>query len=544
MINTRAEISTKGKKSLLFMFAALFYGCEYNDSTIKPSPSQVRVQTLISNLSMTSGTDGDVFIIEGENFDTLSTNNHVKIGPNIADVTSSKKNQIEVTIPMGQIYKYGIFNIELTCYETKVKSSQTFNLTPFKGIAYTNKISYNPGETLTIFFSSRLDNPPTSIGIYNLDNNEIFSIDVKIVHQEIVNTAPYSNGFGFNPTVSITIPDNLKSGIYLIENKFPFVVKSKTPADIVVVYPSNTENAYCNSGGKSLYSHENRPSAVSFLRPMHYPNPVPSANFMEYGLNWLMKQGDFRINYISDYDLETSEYINNSKLLIIVGHSEYWTRSARKNFDDFVDKGGDALILSGNVMWWQVRYSADGNQLICYKEESADPITNPLLKTVNWYESMLHYPILSSIGADSEHGGYGNKADKGWDGYKIVAPSSPLLEGTGLKKGDIIKLPTDEYDGAVIKELDTDGYPLLDLSYYNFYKMELIGFDRASRFGVDTYGTFIAIQRSFNSGQIVNTASSNWCSYDGIGGKDGNIIQIITRNAIDKLVNGESIFSN
>ena len=28
--------------------------------------------------------------------------------------------------------------------------------------------------------------------------------------------------------------------------------------------------------------------------------------------------------------------------------------------------GGHALILSGNTMWWQVRYNEDKTKLICY----------------------------------------------------------------------------------------------------------------------------------------------------------------------------------
>jgi hypothetical protein len=243
-------------------------------------------------------------------------------------------------------------------------------------------------------------------------------------------------------------------------------------------------------------------------------------------------------------DLETDQYIKDSKVLILVGHNEYWTRNARQVFDKFVDNGGNALILSGNVMWWQVRYSADNTKLICYKDGFTDPVTNPLLETINWTDPSLKYPVALSIGADYEHGGYGTRADKGWDGYKIVTPNSPLLQGTGLTKGAIFHLPTVEFDGAFTKGVDTDGYPKLDLDYYKFYKMELIGFDKGvSRSGSETIGTFIAFQRTSSSGKIIHTGSTNWCSYEGMGGTDGHIIQLITKTAISKMINNDNIFS-
>jgi hypothetical protein len=293
-----------------------------------------------------------------------------------------------------------------------------------------------------------------------------------------------------------------------------------------------------------LYSAIDRPKWVSFLRPIPFPGVTPTLDFTERGLQWFLSQSDFSVNYVCDIDLETDRYIKNSKLLILVGHNEYWTRAARQVFDKFVDNGGNALILSGNVMWWQARYSADHTKLICYKDRS-DPEPDPLLKTINWNDPSLQYPVALSIGGDYEHGGYGTRTDKGWDGYKIVAPHSPLLLGTGLTKGAIIHLPTVEFDGAFLRGVDADGYPKLDESYYNFYKMELIGFDKGvSRDGSETIGTFIAFQRTATSGKIVHTGSTNWCSYEGIGGADRQIIQLITKNAISKMIRNENIFSN
>lgn len=68
--------------------------------------------------------------------------------------------------------------------------------------------------------------------------------------------------------------------------------------------------------------------------------------------------------------------------------------------------------------------------------------------------------------------------------------SSPLLEGTGLKNGYILSLPKGEYDGTPIRTFDSNGYPVIDVSALNFKKVKLIGFNKGSRFGKETIGTF------------------------------------------------------
>lgn len=337
-------------------------------------------------------------------------------------------------------------------------------------------------------------------------------------------------------STQIPLPKDLKSGIYLIENSTPFVVKPSQPVDVVVVYPSNTANAYCYNGGKSLYTVENKPSFVSFERPIEL-----QAN-AEDGLKWLATLEEFRIGYITDMDLDFYENIAFAKVLVIPGHSEYWTRKARVNFDRFVDAGKHALILSGNTMWWQVRYSDDHTKLIRYFPD--DPEADPLLKTVNWCQSSLQYPILKSIGADFNHGGYGLKTDRGWDGNKITSPNSPLLVGTDLKKGDIISLPSGEYDGAPTAGFDSGGNPIIAIDSLNFDKIELIGFDLGSRFDKETIGTFIVFKKKPTSGVIINTASYAWCSAYGMGGVDGIRVKKITWNALNILVNNLPAFSN
>jgi hypothetical protein len=400
---------------------------------------------------------------------------------------------------------------------------------------YCNKVSYTPSEKVIVYLQGSQALTACRLNIYNLQGDSIFSVPAKLIIQTISTSEPSSQGFGFTPTAEISLPSSLPSGMYMIEKTIPFIVKPKKNVDLLVVYPSNTANAYASSGGSSLYTPV-KAKTVSFLRP------IALQDFSSYCMKWFSTLSGKTIGYIADIDLDSLDIVRQGKILILVGHNEYWTRTARKNFDRFVDEGGHALVLSGNTMWWQVRYTDDRTGMICYKSLEDDPIEDPLLKTFVWTAPSLQYPIISSIGADFEHGGYGLKTDAGWDGIKITSPHSPLLQGLNLKAGDILKLPSVETDGAPLIDYDERGFPIIDKTAMGVDRAELIGFDKTYR-NHETAMTFIVLQRSKNAGIIINTGSTDWCSANGMGGVSGDAIKQITRHAINKLLAHQEIFS-
>jgi hypothetical protein len=447
--------------------------------------------------------------------------------------------------PFGFIACYFALLVVVSCTKQpaeepvpiKPKPLPTNLCAPSFSYGYTDRTSYLPGEKVNAFLQSKENIALCRLDIYTINGAIAFSVPSPLSVQKISEDNPSVKGFGFTVTSEIEIPKDLKSGVYLIEKKIPFIVKANGKVDITIIYPSNTANAYALSGGKNLYDKTDRPSRVSFLRP------IPIQWQTEEGLKWFASLSNYSIGYVADVDMNDFSNIRGSDILVVVGHSEYWTRKARKNFDRFVEGGKDAIILSGNTMWWQVRYSED-NQLICHKAQHLDPIDDPAMKTIEWNNISLDYSILSSIGADFPHGGYGLQTDNGWDGFKIVMSTSPLLEGLNFKKGDILNLPSGEYDGAPILNFTSDGYPELDKDALNFHKVELIGFDRGARAGKETMGTFIVFQKTPSSGIVINGASYDWCSEKGIGSSNGDKIKKITLNGIDKLLKNQSVFSN
>ncbi len=410
-------------------------------------------------------------------------------------------------------------------------------------LSYTDKTSYYPGETMTIYTSA--PEKSSKIKIVDANNNVVLTFSPPTFIQYPDNDKPWHKGMNFKPTVTFQIPYDFASGVYKILGRWntPFIIKNPGAYDITVIYPSNTDNAYNTAGGKSIYSPDmlNRSTVVSFSRFSYSITDNTSPFF-----DWLKKQ-PYNVNYISDMDADNYEYFDRSKLVIIAGHSEYWTKQARKNVDKFTASGKNLLVLSGNTMWWQVRYNKPENLMICYKGDASDPLFATPFNTNIWHTSQLEYAINQTIGADFILGGYPYKVTDAKNAYKITNANSPLFEGTGLKNGDFLSLPSMECDGAPVKKMilpDSDEIPEIDNTKLNFNAIELLGYD----FAIDGTGkglmTFIVFKKTKNSGTVVNVASQNWCSSTGIGGKDGQKIATITKNMIDKSLGGKTLFSN
>ncbi|WP_187262739.1 N,N-dimethylformamidase beta subunit family domain-containing protein [Pontibacter beigongshangensis] len=396
---------------------------------------------------------------------------------------------------------------------------------------YTDRTSYLPGEEQQVYVNAT-SRRNSLLRLYDINGAVVDSVQVLVQPQE-AGPNPSEEGYGYKATFTYRLPD-LPSGIYLWEKKIPFTLKAEN-AEVVVVYSSNTVNAYNISGGKSLYKlFSEKTHVVSFQRPM-----LPAVSFFaEDGLKWL-KSTSYNINYINDQDLDIPGILAGAKVVLIIGHSEYWSRRGRRQLDEFIDKGGHCMILSGNTMWWQVRYSTDGTKLICYKEKP-DPIAADSLKSTFWNNPVLHYPLTPSIGADFSRAGYGRKSCKGFGGYKILKPDSPVFQGLLLKEGDVLQVSTKEYDGAPLKGQEPD--LRLDKAALGFYKAELLGYDRAVD-AQEGFATFILFQKTPASGVVLNTATTDWCGAHGIGGPDSLAIRKITSNVLEAMLSNKNLFT-
>lgn len=398
---------------------------------------------------------------------------------------------------------------------------------PFS-IGYADKWSHRPGEVANFYFSGP-ENPAAELSILDVYWNEVTTVTASISPQQRAedNIAPWETGYGFEPT-SLQIPD-LPGGLYFVsgpehsDRSIPFIVNEPDKqADVVVVYPTNTVNAYARtpafghpnfdraSFGVNLYTTGNdgrNPPAVSFHRPQNNFK-VRSTRIFD---RWMIEEG-FDFKYISDAELEDFDSIAGAKVVLLPGHSEYWTETARRNFDRFVDLGGSGLVLSGNVMYRSVGYDAPDA-----------PTQMTFWPRLQFTDPGPDYPTWESIGADYRHGGIGSTTNNPkpsievpYFGFKMLDVSPSYFEGAGLEVGDVLHNPSAEYDGVPHLSVDPETGPVVDYDRLGFHRLDLIAFENTSNGRErDTAGTWIDFHKTEDSGRIINVGSSHWTPFNG-----------------------------
>ena len=334
---------------------------------------------------------------------------------------------------------------------------------------------------------------------------------------------PWADGSDYPIAFTWQVPTGLPSGIYYLVQQpaIFFIVREPKPAQspVVVLVPTNTINAYTKTLGRSLYARPCETPMVSFLRPQSSGRAHALSAFER----WAEEQNAFatRPVYAADADMDDPALLDGAKVLIVLWHSEYWTRAARLNFDAFVARGGNVIMAGGNDMWWQVRYSDDHTALISYKtlaerpsSQGGDPVSDPLLRTVGWHSTDLDLSIVHSLGGSYDFGGLGQRGKNNGlfkSAYTVAEPDSPLLAGTGLKICDLIEMPmSGEYDGAPIIGLDDIGRPVPDLKSIGAYRYELLGYEWNKNEGYQI-GTMHIMQRTPQSGYVLHMGALNCC---------------------------------
>lgn len=180
--------------------------------------------------------------------------------------------------------------------------------------------------------------------------------------------------------------------------------------------------------------------AVSLLRPSN------SETIHPWNLEFAAWAARMRISaeYASILDLHANNHLLDPyNLVVIVGHSEYWSAEMCNNLENFSKAEGNVVILGGNTMWWQIRI--EGDKIICYKNAFADPLfhISPDKVTVNWFDWPANNPENSVTGVSFRNGGYVNvfgayiaTPDNNNGAYRVSSAKSWVYNGTGVEDGD------------------------------------------------------------------------------------------------------------
>ena len=376
--------------------------------------------------------------------------------------------------------------------------------------AYCWPRSVEPGEPVAVHVSTDLGGVEIVVVRDSATPTEVWRGSVRADLQTTPADASAS-GCGWPAAVAIDVGD-WPSGYYAVtvrsgsERADAFLIVragDRRQAPALLVIATATYDAYNDWGGPSLYTggtqvSARRPLARGFLvKPEPHRRkmqPLPDREgrwFYDWaeplglsvwsgGTGWWSYERQFalwaeRHGYAIDVaissDLETvPDLLAGYTLVLSVGHDEYWSRGMREAVDRHTVAGGNALILSGNTCFWQVRFDHADGSMTCFKYRSAlDPVlgtaTEQLLSG-EWSDHRVGWPETRTIGLTFTRGGYsryGLGVPRASGAYTVHRPEHWLFDGTDLCYGDALGLEHTivayEVDGCALTTGD-DGRPV------------------------------------------------------------------------------------
>ena len=437
---------------------------------------------------------------------------------------------------------------------------------------YAGRLSYAPGQDAELHISTSAAQFSIELRRIGVTNELVWTRRGIAGAEHPVPEDASSHGCCWPVTLRVPVAESWRSGYYVAslraednggaytqrgrrtaESDLYFVVRPKSPGStskILLQLSANTYNAYNNWGGFSLYAYngraKNQGSRVSF----HRPGGSQFYNWEHAFVAWAERNG-YALDYAVNYDLELiPDLLNHYRLVVSVGHDEYWSAPMRDAAEAFIGRGGNMAFFSGNAVCWQVRGEDNGSALVCWKQNY---FSDPVFKTreystlsTAWSHHLVQRPETQLTGVGFLWGGYrgshgqfmGEPAE-----YTVHRPENWVFAETGLKRGDVFggadTVVGYETDGCELEWRDGLPYPTHrdgspesftvlgtcpvrwqedDCEWYERWEKGRVG---AACLGVYTRG-----------GTVFTAATTDWSH--GLRGGD-KVVQRITRNVLDRL---------
>jgi hypothetical protein len=501
--------------------------------------------------------------------------------------------------------------------DTEIKlQGELYTRSPIE--VYTNTLSVTQGEEVTIHVSTRGQH-------FNLQIARIGMAESVVWTKENLRGSFYptpqdawEKGCRWPSAVRVRIPQDWKSGYYQIKASlgslkepqseylaFVVVRATQPKAKILLVLATNTYAAYDNYGGGSLYRERHTlryhgligntgEHRVSFQRPwspgyLYRPEEYSYAekfdarimgettgiagtsvaagfhNWERVMVQWLERCG-YEVEYAISSDLELHpQLLGNYRLMLSVGHDEYWSSGMRDTVESFVIRGGNACFFAGNICFWKVRFENQGNTLVSYKEDFRDDphFGNRHLATGYWSSHHIGRPETHLMGLSTLYAGmarFNDAMPNGAGGFLVYRPEHWIFEGSGMTYGDCLgqasKIAHYELDGCPIRMENGLPYPA---DFYEGPKhLEILAMSPAcfsggekwaamsQQFAKEIFGAdnrkaaeYVSANRGHaamsiftNNGTVFCAGTTDWTS--GLTGDDP-AVERVTKNLIDRL---------
>ena len=229
-----------------------------------------------------------------------------------------------------------------------------------------------------------------------------------------------------------SIPSTAVSGVYFARiyrtdgtsgaNQIPFVVTDNSSHSGTVFMTSDeTWQAYNDWGGYSVYTgnatgspwccsalNPGRAVQVSYNRPFATRADTPDGQdfffYAEFPMIQFLEKNGYDVSYVSQIDVAQSgaaSMIEQHKMLVNAGHSEYWDAGDMSNLKAARNAGVNLALFTGNTAWWKTRWanSQFNNEpyrtMVTYKEtldsRQSDP-ADPPTWTGAWRDQRFNPP--------------------------------------------------------------------------------------------------------------------------------------------------------
>jgi hypothetical protein len=440
---------------------------------------------------------------------------------------------------------------------------------PIEG--YPDGQSFIQGDVINFHVSSEIERYHVTIRRIGAGSETVWEREIENGTKQPVPANASAQGCDWTVSFSVTVPASWRSGYYEVYFGAPdadnkerwlegrtsyFVIRANRPgttAKILLQLTTNTYNAYDNWGGYSLYGFNSaggRPGRkVSFSRPITSGAWEWEIAFIQ----WAERNG-YELDYAVNSDLELHpELLDSYRLVVSVGHDEYWSAAMRDNIERFISNGGNMAFFGGNSLTWQVRLENEGREMVSWKEAYRDdPLyqpgrSNPLLSTL-WSHPLVNRPENQLVGAGTMFGGMHRSKGQYMDGsgaFTVYRPDHWVFAGTGLKQGEqfgakdrIVGYECDGCDHRFVngRPVPTrrDGTPedflILALAPASWAPSEWGWYERweSGREGNACMG----MRRVPGGGTVFTASTTGWAH--GLKGKDP-VVETITRNVLDRL---------
>jgi hypothetical protein len=253
-----------------------------------------------------------------------------------------------------------------------------------------------------------------------------------------------------------------------------FVIRGRGRGKLLYKIPLATYHAYNCTGGGCFYvdpprSHTPPGARVSLRRPGggiggttwgaldHYDRGSPRQTFAHWDarfIRWLLRNG-YAPEFCTDLDLHADPALSERyRLLLSVGHDEYWTEATRNRMEDFVAGGGNLAFFGANVCWWRIHLVDDGAAMVCHQGGPRGALDHW------WPQTGAGRPEDALTGVSYRHGGGWWDGPRETGGFIVQEPEHWVFAGTGLCAGQAFgndcspPLVGYECDGAPLQEFD------------------------------------------------------------------------------------------